>query len=88
MNRCMIFFQQLQYYYKEYKEYSGFKKAGSKGAAFLKAEWDETFDEDLKDENGNIMTMEEAYNTDKHASLRYYLNQIGRLSTDITTSIE
>ncbi len=73
---------------KDYKEYSGFKKAGSKGAAFLKAEWDETFDEDLKDENGNIMTMEEAYNTDKQASLRYYLNQIGRLSTDITTSIE
>ena len=73
---------------KEYKEYSGFKKAGSKGAAFLEAKWGKTFDEDLKDENGNIMTMEEAYNTDKQLSLRYYLNQIGRLSTDITTGIE
>lgn len=73
---------------KGYKEYSGFKKTGSKGAVFLEGAWGKTFDEDLKDENGNIMTMEDAYNTDQQASLRYYLNQIGRLSTDITTTIE
>ena len=52
-------FQQLQYYYKEYKEYSGFKKAGSKGSAFLEAKRGKTFDEDLKDEKENAKMQDE-----------------------------
>ena len=75
-------------YGKEYKEYSGFKKAESDGALFLKAAWGNTFDSDLKDANGNIMTPENAYNTLKQVQLRAYLNQTGPLSKEIRTDIE
>ncbi len=75
-------------YGKGYKEYSGFKKAESDGALFLKAAWGNTFDSDLKDANGNIMTPEDAYNTLKQVQLRAYLNQTGPLSREIRTDIE
>ena len=75
-------------YGEGYKEYSGFKKAGSDGAVFLEAAWGNTFDSDLKDENGNIMKPEDAYNTIKQMQLRAYLNQTGPLSKEIRIDIE
>ena len=73
---------------KGYKEYSGFKKAGSDGAKFLEDAWGDTFDSDLKDENGNIMKPDDAYNTIKQVQLRSYLNQTGPLSKGIMAEIE
>ena len=65
-------------YGDKYKELSGFKKTGSKGADFLSGKWHNSFNIDIRN-----IKWEDAYNTNKQASLRYYLNQIGPRSHNV-----